>query len=170
MAASLHDDVFLDSKQHERTRHRASAHRESVAGKVGARQVSRWPERHRVGWDATDGCNGGAGRSVLETARDGDFIVVLARKTHERSRWHLIWQKLSSAWAWSTRFNLLRKMLRVLCGYFEHQRRVQFVEGCVAEPLKTIPSPLQVEVELLAPSHCVARCIDRSDEGVSAHF
>ena len=34
-----------------------------------------------------------------------------------------------------------RKILRVLCGYFEHQRRVQF-EGCVAEPLQTITAIL----------------------------
>ena len=29
----------------------------------------------------------------------------------------------------------------MLCGYFEHQRRVQF-EGCVAEPLQTITAVL----------------------------
>ena len=40
-------------------------------------------------------------------------------------------------WAWATHFSFPRKILRVLCGYFEHQRRVQF-EGCVAEPLQTI--------------------------------
>ena len=34
-----------------------------------------------------------------------------------------------------------RKTLRVLCGYSEHQRRVQF-EGCVAEPLQTITAIL----------------------------
>ena len=39
-------------------------------------------------------------------------------------------------WAWATHFSFLKKILRVLCGYFEHQRRVQF-EGCVAEPLQT---------------------------------
>ena len=33
-------------------------------------------------------------------------------------------------------------ILRVLCGYFEHQRRVQF-EGCVAEPLQTITATLR---------------------------
>ena len=31
--------------------------------------------------------------------------------------------------------------MRVLCGYFEHQRRVQF-EGCVAELLNTITAIL----------------------------
>ena len=30
---------------------------------------------------------------------------------------------------------------QVLCGFFEHQRRVQF-DGCVAEPLKTITAIL----------------------------
>ena len=33
------------------------------------------------------------------------------------------------------------KILRVLCGYFEHQRRVQF-EGCAAEPLRTTTAVL----------------------------
>ena len=35
------------------------------------------------------------------------------------------------------RVSFPRKILRVFCGYFEHQRRVQF-EGCVADPLQTI--------------------------------
>ena len=32
-------------------------------------------------------------------------------------------------------------LLRVLCGYFDNQRRVKF-EGCVAEPLQTITAIL----------------------------
>ena len=44
---------------------------------------------------------------------------------------------LPVVWAWATHSNFSRKILLVLCGYFEHQRRVQF-EGCVAEPLQTI--------------------------------
>ena len=40
-------------------------------------------------------------------------------------------------WAWATHFSFSRKILRVLCGYFEHQRRVQF-ERCAAETLTTI--------------------------------
>ena len=39
--------------------------------------------------------------------------------------------------AWATHFSSPRKILRVFCGYFEHQRKVQF-EGCAAEPLRTI--------------------------------
>ena len=41
----------------------------------------------------------------------------------------------------ATHFGFLVKMLRVLCGSFEHQRRVQF-EGCMAEPLQTITAIL----------------------------
>ena len=43
--------------------------------------------------------------------------------------------------AWATHFSVPRKILRVVCGCFEHQRRVQF-EGCAAEPLRTITSIL----------------------------
>ena len=42
---------------------------------------------------------------------------------------------------WTTHFNLPWKILRVLCGYFEHQRRGQ-LKGCVAEPLQTITAIL----------------------------
>ena len=44
-------------------------------------------------------------------------------------------------WGWATYFSFPRKRLRVLCGYFEHQRRVQF-QGCVVEPLQTISAIL----------------------------
>ena len=35
---------------------------------------------------------------------------------------------LPVVWAWATHFSFPRKILRVLCCYFEHQRRVQFEE------------------------------------------
>ena len=44
-------------------------------------------------------------------------------------------------WAWATHFSFPRKILRVLCGFFEHQRRVQF-EGWVAKPVTTITAML----------------------------
>ena len=34
---------------------------------------------------------------------------------------------LPDVWARATPFNFTTKILRVLCGYFKHQRRVQFV-------------------------------------------
>ena len=48
---------------------------------------------------------------------------------------------LPVVWAWATHVSSPRKVLRVLCGYFEQPRRVQF-EGCAAEPLKTITAIL----------------------------
>ena len=48
---------------------------------------------------------------------------------------------LPVARAWATHFSSPRKILRVICGYFEHQRRVQF-EGCVGEQLRTIAATL----------------------------
>ena len=64
---------------------------------------------------------------------------------------------LPVVWAWATHFSFPRKILRVLCGYFEHQRSVQF-EGCAAEPLRTITA--RIQVELLAIAHRVAGCIE----------
>ena len=49
---------------------------------------------------------------------------------------------LPVVWAWARHFSFPRKILRMLCGYFEHQRRVKF-EGCVAEPLRTITPSCQ---------------------------
>ena len=49
--------------------------------------------------------------------------------------------ELPVVWAWATHFSFPRRILRVLCGYFEHQRRVQF-EGCAAEPLHSITAIL----------------------------
>ena len=51
------------------------------------------------------------------------------------------WVSLPVVWTRATHFSFPGKILRVLCGYCEHQRRVQF-EGCAAEPLQTIPAIL----------------------------
>ena len=48
---------------------------------------------------------------------------------------------LRVVWAWATHFNFPRQFSLVLCGYFEHQRRVEF-ECCVAEPLQAITAIL----------------------------
>ena len=111
---------------------------------VRALEVAKWQQRYRIGWDATDGRNGGAQRTVWEIlmemerfkcrAGEEDFgevaLVLNLAKPFERV-------SLPMVGAWATHFSFPRKVLRVLCGYFEHQRRVQF-EGCVVEPLQTI--------------------------------
>ena len=66
---------------------------------------------------------------------------------------------LPVVWAWAMHFSFPRKILWVLCGYFEHQRRAQ-VEGCVAEPLRDHHGHLsRVEVELSAFTYCTAGCV-----------
>ena len=74
----------------------------------------------------------------------------------ERVSLPIVW-----AWATHTHFNLTKKILRVLCGFFQHQRRMQF-EGCRAEPLQTIMAIL-----LAALTHRDARRVERGHEGVS---
>ena len=92
--------------------------------------------------------SGGAQRTVRENLLDMERFKYQAReedmgavalaldltKAFERV-------SLPVVWAWATHFSFPRKILRVLCGYFEHQRRVQF-EGCVAEPLQTVVAVL----------------------------
>ena len=44
--------------------------------------------------------------------------------------------QLKVVWAWAMHFGFPQRILIVLCGYVQHQRRVIF-EGCVADPLQT---------------------------------
>ena len=110
--------------------------------------MATWQQKHRVDWDATDGRNGGAQCTVWEVLMEMErfngkanaedqgavaLVLDLAKAFKQVS--------LPVVWAWATRFCFPRKILRVLCGHFEHQRRVQF-EGCAAEPLTTITAVL----------------------------
>ena len=109
-----------------------------------APEVAKWQQKYRVDWDATDGHNGGAQRTVWEVlmkmerfngkakAEDQGAVASVRdlAKAFERV-------SLPVVWAWATHFSFPRKILTVLCGSFEHQRRVQF-EGCASEPLTTI--------------------------------
>ena len=109
----------------------------------------KWKQKDRVEWDATDGRNGGAQRTVWEVLMEmkrfngrakaddqGAATLVLdLAKAFERVG-------LLVVWAWATHFCFPKKVLRVLCGCLEHQRHVQF-EGCAAEPLTTIAAILR---------------------------
>ena len=66
-----------------------------------------------------------------EEELDAVALVLDLVKAFERVSLPVVWPH----------FSFPRKMLRVLCGYFEHQRRVQF-EGCVVELLLTITAIL----------------------------
>ena len=104
-----------------------------------------WQQWHRVEWDATRGQEWrrpkrtSVGAFAVEMARfdysagvkdPGAITPVLdLAKALERVGFPVVW-------AWATHFNFSRKIACEQCGYFEHQRCVQF-EGCVAEPLPT---------------------------------
>ena len=113
-----------------------------------APEVAKWQLKYRVEWDATDGRNGGAQQAVWEILMDAERFDGKAKEA-EQGAVDLV-QDLAKAfervglpvvWEWATHFSFPRKIWWVLCGYFEHQRRVQF-ERCVAEPLKTISATL----------------------------
>ena len=131
-----------------------------------ASEVAKGQQKYRVDWDVTDGRSGGPQRTVWEMlmamvringkAKEEAqgavaFVLDLAKAFERVSRW---------SWAWATHFSFPRKILRVLCGYVEHQRRVQF-EGCAAEPLTNHHGhPARIQVQLLAVAHSVAGCIE----------
>ena len=100
---------------------------------LGVPEVAKWQQKYRVDWDATDGRNGGAQRTVWEVLVEMERFNGKA-KAEEQGAVALVSDlakafelvNLLVVWAWATHFSFPRKILRVLCGYFEHQRRVQF--------------------------------------------
>ena len=155
-ATSLHDDVFLDSKErHGRTPHHAFDFSDWEWLRVP--EVSICLERHRVGWVPLMGAMEVQSVLLGKNAARYEGFDYRAGENEDLAK-ALERVSLPVVWAWTTHINFPMKILRVLCGHFEHQRRVHF-EGCVAEPLQTITAFLPwVEVELFASSHCVARC------------
>ena len=108
-----------------------------------ASEVAKWQQRYRIEWDATEDRSGGAQRTVWK------ILMVMERFNHrageeDQGKVALVLDltkafervSLPLVWAWATHFSFLGKILRVLCGYFEHQRRVQL------EPLQTITAIL----------------------------
>ena len=101
----------------------------------------------------------------------------------ERFTFHAVWKRSRNdstgawlceslrasqlVWAWARHVHFPKNKTRMLCWYFEHQRRVQF-GGCVAEPLQDHHghSPW-VKVELLAPAHCVSGRPEKGDQNLS---
>ena len=121
-----------------------------------APEVAKWQQKYHVEWDATDGRNGGAQRTVWEVlmemerfsgrtkAEDRGAVALMLglAKAFERV-------SLPVVWAWATHLCFPRKIVRVLCSYFEHQIRVKF-DGFFA----------RVQVELFAVTYCTAGCVE----------
>ena len=100
-----------------------------------AAEVAQWQYLYRIEWDATDGPNGGRSPacSVGSVAGNGE-VKISCRRKKEQGAVDLVLDlakafervSLPVVWAWATHFNFPRKILRMLCGYLEHKRRVQF--------------------------------------------
>ena len=111
--------------------------------------MAEWQQKYRVDWDATGGRNGGAQQTVWEILMEIDRFHGKAKEEDQGALAALVLGlakafgrvSLPEVMAWATHFSCSREILRVLCWYVEHQKRVQF-EGCVAEPLQTITAIL----------------------------
>ena len=98
--------------------------------------------------DATEGSNGGAEGTAWEALLDMETynydveemdhgavtLVVGLDKAFQEVQQNVVW-------AWAMHLGFPQRVLRILCGYFQHQRRVIF-EGSVADPLQTITAIL----------------------------
>ena len=114
-----------------------------------ALEVAKWQQKYRVDWDATDGRNGGAQRSVWEVLMEMErfsgkqkeedqgavaLVLDLARPSSvPASLWSGPGRRISASQG---------KSCGCCAATLEHQWRVQF-EGCAAEPLQTVTAILQ---------------------------
>ena len=101
--------------------------------------MAKWHKKYRVEWDATQ-------QTVWAIVLEMERFTGKGKAEDQGALALVIWRRhlSGSVFPWSGLGNALqlpRKILRVLCGYLEHQRRVQF-EGCPAEPLTTITAIL----------------------------
>ena len=107
-----------------------------------ASEVTTRQQKYRADWDATDGRNGGAQRTVWEMLTEMERFNGKT-KEEDQAAVALVpdlakaFERVSLLVGLGDAFCFPRKILWVLCGYLEHQRRVQF-EGCGPEPLRTI--------------------------------
>ena len=99
-----------------------------------APEVAKWQQKYRVDWTLLTG-------GMEETSKQCGKFCWIWKDVKAKQMLNLAkaFERVSLpvVWACATHFSFPKKVLRVLCGYFEHQRRVQF-EGCAAEPFQTI--------------------------------
>ena len=102
-----------------------------------APEVAKWQHKCRFEWDPTDGRNGGVERTVWETLDGKIHLPCRWKRSRSDSTGAWLFESLRASqlvWAWARHVHFPKNKTRVLCWYFEHQRRVQF-EGCVTATL-----------------------------------
>ena len=87
-------------------------------------EVAKWQQKYRVEWDATDGRNGGAQRTVWEVSMEMERLNGRAKAEDQGAVAQVLdlakaFERVSLlvVWAWATHFSFPRKILWVLCGY-----------------------------------------------------
>ena len=130
---------------------------------MSAPEVAKWQQKYRVQWDATDGRNGGAQRTVWE--RWKDLMEEQRKKIKELWPWSSTWRiPLSeSAFLWSGLGRRTSASQERSCGSCAATLSTRGVwnskDVCGSVP-DHFRHPARVEVELLAFTHCIAGCIE----------
>ena len=111
-----------------------------------APEIAKWQHKYRFESGTIDGRNGGAERAVWETLLEMERFTYHAGEGDQGATALLLdfakaFERVSLCGLGQGISTFTQKKTRVLCWYFEHQRRVQF-EGCVAEALQTITAIL----------------------------
>ena len=132
-ASSLLDDVFPCSEERlERTFRGASDHPDSFVGGSGCERQRCRDGKEGIGLvrtPQTGGMEELSARCGTRCSKWKDLITVPARKDQGATTLvldvaeALERDSLPVVWAWTTHFKFPVKILFVLCGYFEHQRR-----------------------------------------------
>ena len=162
-ATSVHDDVLLDSEELSRVRGRLRLCQRWFVGREALRapEVAKWQQKYRVDWDATDGRNGGARRTVWESLMEMERFMVSSKRRRTSGSSGLgsgLWRRASSGSAFPL-CGLGRRIfqccpnfeiLRVLCGW---------MCGTRAAPFDHHGHLARVNVELLASAYCAAGCV-----------
>ena len=139
-----------------------------------APEVVKWQQKYRIDWDATDGRNGGAQRTMWEVLMEMERLNGKA-KAEDQGAVALVLDlakafervSLLVVWAWATHFSFSRKILRVLCGYFEPPETCAVRRMCGGAAPDHHCHLARVQVELFAFAHCSAGCVERSHKNLS---
>ena len=139
-----------------------------------APEVVKWQQKCRLDWDATDGRNGGAQRTVWEVLMEMERFNGRA-KAEDRGAVALVLDlakafervSLLVVWAWATHFCFPRKILRGAVRLFRAPEASAVRRMCGGAAPDHHGHLARVQVELFAFTYCSAGCVERSHENLS---